>query len=103
VWAISGGDNNGFSATNYKVTKISSYGGLSESSVIVEGGSLYYWAEDGIYVVGSDQMGDLQVNNITTDTINTLYGGISLSSKVNCIGSYDIFTKSIRWVYKEGE
>lgn len=103
VWAISGGDNNGFSATNYKVTKISSYGGLSESSVIVEGGSLYYWAEDGIYVVGSDQMGDLQVNNITTDTINTLYGGIPLSSKVNCIGSYDIFTKSIRWVYKEGE
>lgn len=102
VWVISGGADYGFSASNYKVTKVSSFGGLSDSSVISEGGRLFYWAEDGIYAVQKDQFGDLGVESITSSTIQRLYDVIPKDSKEAAYGSYDPYAKKVRWVYKTG-
>src|SRR5690606_14774784 len=65
VWRIDGGSDYGFSATNYRVEKISTFGGLSNSSAVTENQRLYYWAEDGIYTVGSNEFGDLTAESIS--------------------------------------
>src|SRR5690606_38968255 len=88
-----------FSATNYKVTKLSTFGGLSNTSVVVEGERVYYWAEDGIYLIARNQFGDYEVTNITMNTIQRLYEAIPTFSKVNAQGIYDNSAKKIRWIY----
>lgn len=102
VWALSGGSDYGFSATNYLVKKLSSYGGLSASSIVEDGSSCYFWAADGIYVVAADQYGDLKVTNISQPTIQKYYDEIPNLSKRNCVGIYDKHNKKVRWLYKQG-
>jgi hypothetical protein len=103
VWAVSGGSDYGFTATNFKVVKISSYGGLSQSSIVEAGNQSFYWAEDGIYTIGRDKVGDLVVTSLTQQTIQTLYDEIPRNAKIGCKGVYDEYSKKIRWVYKQGE
>lgn len=103
VWSISGGSDYGFTATNYKVTKLSTFGGLSISTVVTEGSRVYFWAADGIYTIGHNQMGDISVESLTLNTIQTLYDSIPTSSKREATGVYDNFAKKIRWVYQDGE
>jgi len=102
VWAISGGSDYGFTASNYKVSKISNFGGISANSVVVHGGQVFYWAYDGVYVVGKTQVGDIEVNSITDKTIKTFYDKIPSEAKETAFGAYDQYTKKIRWLYKSG-
>jgi hypothetical protein len=103
VWTITGGGEYGFTATNYKVGKISTFGGLSNSSVVVENGRVFYWAKDGIYVISKNQFGDFTVQSITESTIQTYYEEISNEAKEACVGTYDPNSKKIRWLYNTGE
>lgn len=102
VWQISGGADYGFTATNYKITKISAFGGLSQSSVVIEGGRAFFWSEDGIYVIAKDNLGNLGVVNITQTTIQTFYESIPSASKEEASGVYDAIGKKIRWLFKTG-
>jgi len=102
VWQILGGADYGFSASNYKVNKISAFGGISKTSVVIEGGRAFFWSEDGIYAIAKDNLGTLTVANITQTTIQTLYESISKEAKESAIGVYDTVSKKIRWLYKEG-
>jgi hypothetical protein len=99
VWRIDGGSDYGFSATNYRVEKISSFGGISSSSVVVENDRLYYWAEDGIYTVGKNEFGDPTVSSISVSTIQTFYEEIPSLSKARATSIYDNITKKVRWVF----
>lgn len=101
VWAISGGSDYGFSATNYKVDKITNFGISCESSVVVEANRALYWSVDGIYVLAKNQFGTYESGNITQTTIQTFYNNIPTYAKENVIGVYDSFKKKIRWVYRE--
>lgn len=99
IWSIDGGSDYGFTATNYKVTKLSSFGGLSRSSIVVEGERIYYWSEDGIYSIGRNELGDMAIQSLTITTIQSLYDELTLPTKLTAVGSYDTFTKKIRWLY----
>lgn len=103
VWSIDGGSDYGFSATNYKVTKLSTFGGLSQTTVVTEGTRVYFWAADGIYMVGRNQLGDMVVESLTVKTIQELYDDIPSISKINASGVYDSFSKKIRWIYQDGD
>lgn len=103
IWSIQGGDvDSGFSATNYKVSKISTFGAISLTSVVAAGANCFYWAVDGIYSVGKNQYGDLEVKSITTETIQTFYKNIPSLSKKNAFGAFDTVSKTLRWIYKDG-
>lgn len=102
VWSIDGGSDYGFSATNYKVTKLTTFGGLSPSSVVVEGDRPYFWANDGIYMIGKNQLGDMGVESLTLNSIQSLYDDIPFNSKLTAKGMYDTLTKKVRWVYNTG-
>lgn len=101
VWAISGGSDYGFTATNYKVNKLTNLGCLSHDSVVKAGDTVFYWGTNGIYSVAFDQTGQLVVTSITDKTINTFYSEISSMEKVNCSGIYDDVSKTVRWIYYE--
>lgn len=102
VWSVSGGSDYGFTATNYNVNKISSYGGLTASSIVQDGNQVLFWAEDGIYVVAPNEQGMLNVTNITRATIETYYQSIPIDSKLLVKAAYDNAESKIRWVYTIG-
>lgn len=102
IWAVSGGGDFGFTPTNFKVTKISTFGCISDSSVVSQGSTVAYWGVGGIYTISRDKFAELIVNNISQTTIQTYYDEITLTSKVNCVGVYNENTKKISWLFKEG-
>lgn len=102
IWKVSGGSDYGFGATNHKVDKLSSVGTLSPHSIVEEVGRLYYWAKDGIYMIGPDQFESLKVENISQKTIQSFYERLSAIAKENAIGVYDIYSKKVKWLYNEG-
>lgn len=103
VWAITGGTtDSGFTATNYKTSKISTFGGIGPASVVVAGEVAYYWSADGIYVISKNQFGDIVVDSLTLSTIQTLYQDIPPDSQAAAVGQYDPFSKKVRWIYKLG-
>lgn len=103
VWAISGGSDFGFTATNYKVERITRAGTISPHSVVEEVNKVFYWSEDGIYVIAKNQFGQIEASNISEQTIQSYYQAIPLSSKMNVRGVYDLSKRTIRWLYSTGE
>lgn len=102
VWALSGGSDYGFSATNFKVEKISDFGALSASSIVSDSGRVFYWSVDGIYVAAKDQFGAYGSTNITQQTIQTFYENVPTTARQSAVGAYDSVGKRIRWLFKEG-
>lgn len=102
VWAITGGSDYGFSATNLRVDKISSYGGISGTSIVEDGSNIYFWAEEAIYLIHRNQTNDLIVDNITDKTIKTFYQSIPNTAKEVVISGYDNINKEIKWMYNLG-
>ena len=102
VWAISGGSDYGFTATNYKAEKISSFGGIGTYSIIQDGARAFFWGEDGIYVIAPNEAGVLSVVNITEKTIQKLFQAIPNTAKREASATYDQQNKTIRWIYKLG-
>lgn len=102
VWTVTGGSGYGFSATNYKVEKISTFGGIPNRSFVEYGGVGFYWGWDGIYSVSRNQMGEVTVDNISKDVIDSFYSSIDDMSKMTCQGFVDKVRRQVRWVYTEG-
>src|SRR5690606_5145584 len=99
VWRISGGTESSFTANNYIVDKITSHGSQGQGSVVKIDNGISYWGDDGIYVVQRDQYGLWSAQNISQDTIQTLYNEIPLPAKQLARGIYDPFDLKVRWLY----
>lgn len=101
VWAISGGSDYGFSATNYKVIKITNVGCIKNNkSIISTNNGVFFWSKEGILLIAPNQFGDLTASNITANTIQSLYNDIYGVYDVNKVkGCYDAVDKKVRWVY----
>lgn len=100
VWLLLGGSDYGFSATNYKVQKLTEFGSISRDSIIGEDSSIFYWGEDGIYQIAPDQFGDLQVNKISLTTIQTFFNNIPYENRFKVRGAYDSIAKKARWIFE---
>lgn len=99
VWALLGGSGYGFTATDYKVVKVSSVGILGKNSWAVVDKSVLFWAKDAIYQVNPDQYGDLVSNDITTNVIGGFYNNIPSSYRESCEGIYNAYEGKVVWVY----
>lgn len=98
VWSVSGGSDYGFSASNFRVDKITSFGCIAPNSVVEVNGSLLYWGAESIFKIGSDQMGTLVVEDFSAASINSYYDAISLRIKKACVGVFDSVEKKVRWI-----
>lgn len=99
VWSVTGGNNYGFTATNYKVTKITNSGCISPGSIVAVDNSILYWSRDGIYIVSQNQYGDYGATNLTAKTIQKYYNSIPEIVAKHSEGVYDAFEKQVKWVY----
>jgi len=103
VWQVVGGDS-GFSATAFQVIKISDIGTISAASVVAVDNVIFYWAKAGIYLLQPDQISArLTGQNISEQTIQTLYNEINRVVKNNVVGIYDDAANQVRWLYTADE
>ena len=100
VWEISGLDRNSFTATNFRVSKVSSEGTVSGNSVVSTGERIFYWSQESINVVSRNEFGDWIVEDITETTIRTYYSSSGLSDKQSVVGYHDPSLSTIRWIFK---
>lgn len=98
VWVISGGAEYGFTATNYKVDKITSFGCISSRSVVEDSGMAYMWSQDGIYVIARNQTGKWVAENMTKQTIHQFYFDLPMAYKKDAFGYYDPKGRKVRWI-----
>lgn len=100
VWYIAGPDT-GFTATNFSLRGICRTGCLSAESVVQVESSVYYWSDEGIYMIEDNQFGIPEETNITENTIQTYYNTIPKISKQKCNGVYNRIKKQIEWFYSD--
>lgn len=100
VWAITGTDNGAFKATDYSVSKISSYPAISRSSVVDVGGIPIWWNYEGIFMLQQQDAGFTKtITNVTQSTIQTAYDDIPPTSKFTAKGVYNDQSGLIYWLY----
>lgn len=101
VWMISGGSDYGFSATNYLSKKITNFGCNNQNSIVTVNNQIFFWGEEGIFVIAQNQYGDWNVTSLSEKSIQSLYDSIGSTDRENARGIYDIFDKKIRWLYNQ--
>lgn len=102
VWTISGTGEDGFTATSQEIRKITTIGAIGEEALVDAEGAIFYWSEGGIYSLAPDPVtGALRTQNITEQTIQTLYLDIPEAGKENARGFYDAQEKKILWMYND--
>ena len=100
VWRVTGGlKDSGFTATNYSVKKITNMGCINASSIVLVEGSLFYWNNEGIYIIGPNAYGDWICSSLIINRLQNFYNDISSSSKIYAQGFYDVDDRKIRWIY----
>lgn len=98
VWGIFGGES-GFKASEYQIKKLSDSGTSFATSIILAEGSIYYWNNNGIFVLGIDPAsGALSTSNLSLMAIQSLYNEYSQPAKENTIGIYEERNSRIRWL-----
>jgi hypothetical protein len=101
IWEVFG-DTNGFVATSYQTSKITSTGFSAPKSVVEAIGTIFAWTKAGIYVVAQDPAsGRYKAENISLNTIQTRYNAIGEDAKNNARGFYDEKENRIRWLYND--
>lgn len=102
IWAISGGDNVAFKATEQQVRKITDVGAISQDSIVVAENQIFYWSEGGIYTLNRDQVSaSLEAVNISESVVQTLYLGIPFAGRKFSRSFYDKASKKIYWFYND--
>lgn len=100
VWAVQGGSDYGFKATNYLVTKISNHGCDAPGTVVVVDNAFMFWGDDGIYNVAPNQFGDYVATNVSERTIQTFYTNIDGLDRKKAKGIYDSYERKVKWVFQ---
>jgi len=101
IWAVEGGDAGGFTATNYRVTKINDKGCEGANSVIVTGSTSVYWGKEDIHAISRNEVGEWGTDNTSFDRIKTLYDAIPPLSKQMVSGHFDETNGTAHWVYPD--
>lgn len=99
TWFLSGGADYGFSADQYLVRKLTNRGVISANSAVAIDNTVFYWANDGIYMIAPDEVGEYNAQNITKSTIQKMYGEIANDVKENARGVFDSYSRKIVWIY----
>ena len=100
VWEVGGGTSGYFTASSYRVRKISDIGSMGPGGVVVAENVPFFWGQGGIYRIAQDpNSGYLTALNVTYNRINTLYTTIQTNAKYTTQGIYDDVNKRIMWLY----
>ena len=99
VWIIKA--TGGFSATDFTVRKLSSFGTQSSMSVVDVKGIPIWWGEDGILEIKyNPQFDSFSVDSLTDNVIRSFFYGIPSPNRVFVKGVYDSRKSFVYWLYK---
>jgi hypothetical protein len=103
IWELGGeGVNQGFNATAFQVSKVTTVGVSSPDSIVNAGGTIFYWAKTGIHYLTTDQnSGRLIAQNATLTTIQSYYNNISQVARTNARGFYNEARNVVQWLYSD--
>lgn len=87
----------GFSPTSFKIVPISDVPLTGKKSVVNAEDNLFYFTDRGIQVISRGERGGLQVQNITDNTIKSLYDGFSRIGFEHVHGEYVPAERRIYW------
>jgi hypothetical protein len=96
VWVV-GGVDQVFKATEYYVSKISSFGISSKRTLINVADSPVYWDTSGIYTVSIKESTPFVTS--MSDNIRSFYDAISSDNKKDATAVFDRLGKRIIWMY----
>ena len=103
VWVIKGVDGV-FKATEYSVSKISSFGLISAGAFVNANRVPFWWSEIGIHSVQPNPVsGEINEQNIALETIQTFYNNIDASKKLQVQSAYDEINQKIMWMYPDND
>jgi hypothetical protein len=99
IWEIRG-DEGGFRATSFQVNKVSSIGVLSRDSIVEANGTIFFWANQGIFALTPNQFQTgYDTTNASINLIQTAYNSIPDLAKQNARGYYDVSQNRVRWLF----
>jgi len=105
VWLVTGSDK-GFSAVEYQVTKITGVGTDSPYSIVTADTSVFWWSKTGIQQITQSAgsfgpiPGAYKTENISQQTVDTLFKSIGADARRFVKGVYDNATNTIYWAYR---
>lgn len=102
VWEIRG-DEGGFRATAFQVTKVSNTGVYSPDSIVEINGQILYWGINGIYALARNQFGVFETTSITQNVIQKYYNSIPDFARSQAKGYYDLNNNTVRWLFYSDE
>lgn len=100
VWSITGSNDGPFKATDYFVSKISSFPALSKNSIVDVGGLPVWWNYEGIFALERSEVGTPSVSNLTQTTIQEFYDEIPQPSKRLAKGAFNDQEGLVYWLYQ---
>ena len=102
VWEISGRDGV-FAADDFFVSRVTNIGAIGAGSIINVEDSIIYWSDGGIYVLSPNETGRLVSQNISENTIQTLFTSIPSVGRLNAKGNYDPISRKVSWLYNDSD
>lgn len=101
IWAIQGSEGIGFTANDYSVRKISSIKTKSKISFIDAEGIPIWWTDEGIFVLESNEVGQIQIRSLSDETIKTFFEDeIPDDAKNQVRGALHKTDKIIYWTWR---
>lgn len=98
VWAITGTDAGGFSATGFEVKKLSSTGTEMFNSIVLTGDNITYLTGDGVYAIQKSDIGELTSGKITQGVLDKFFAARTTDQLKTAIGAYSSKDREVRWV-----
>lgn len=103
VWAISGSQGIGFTASDYSVGLVGLTRSVSGCSFVTIEGSVAWWNATGVNIVQNDPQKGLSIQSMTDGKIKDFYLGINAPAKRFARGAYNPRTHVIQWLYKTSD
>ena len=100
VWAITGSQGVGFSATDYSVNPIGYTRSISGSSFVLVDNNVVWWNFTGIHMVSNSDKG-LTIQSLSDDKIKDYYLSIDNTAKKYAKGAYNPRTHVIQWLFTD--
>ena len=103
VWEITGSAGQGFSPTDYSVSKVTSIGIIGPRTVVDVEGAPLWWSDHGIYTIGRNEVTDrIEAKSLTDQTIQSDYDNIDSVAKLYAQGAYDPTQHEVTWLHSTG-
>ena len=104
VWELSGSNEAGFKATEFRLKKITEFGVVGAKSIVSLGGGFLYWSKHGVFALQREQVSaSLQAVRLSKDRIQTLYNTISSESRKRAVAYFDQADNKVYWLYSSSD